>query len=128
MEWFCRQLGREAFVAFLGVQMMKKFRWLLAVGAMLVLAEAASAEMLPSFYLESSAWKASDIVVAVKEGKSARVLETWKGNLEPGAVIQVHVPELPAELPGWADMAGRAVTGKRVVLFLRHAPKDAKPS
>ena len=62
---------------------------------LLVLSPSASAGIRPSFYAEECSWRATDIVV-VSEGKKIdgifEVLETWKGDLQPGETITI--PEM----------------------------------
>ena len=92
------------------------------------------AAIRPSFRLDYSVWKASDIVVATEgqaiDGK-LEVVETWKGNLQPGSRLELQ------ELAMFADEQSRlvhwwhakeltepyvqSVTGSRMVLFLLKA-------
>ena len=92
-----------------------------------------SAGIRPSFGLEGNTWNATHIVV-VTEGKTIdgifRVLESWKGDLNPGDTIKV--PELASfkaessrtvsdpwyQKPG--TNPGLVVTGDRMVLFLKN--------
>lgn len=59
-----------------------------------------NARIEPSFSLEESAWKATDIVVAfegdVIDGK-LQVLEAWKGDLKKGNSLDV--PEMKVFAP-----------------------------
>ncbi|MCD6051618.1 MAG: hypothetical protein K0Q55_3027, partial [Verrucomicrobia bacterium] len=68
------------------------FRGLLSGFSLLIASGYAQAGIRPSFRLESSAWRATDIVV-VTEGDlidgNLDVLETWKGTLSPGAVLSL---------------------------------------
>ena len=97
-----------------------------------------SAGIRPSFDLETCSWNATHIVVAT-EGKTIdgefRVLESWKGDLNPGDTIKV--PELASFKPpssravsdAWSEKQksnqGLFVTGERMVLFLK---KDSRGS
>ena len=98
----------------------------------------ALAGIRPSFDLETCSWNASDIVVAT-EGKKIdgvfRVLEIWKGNLNPGDTIKI--PELASFVPESARVVSDpryqkeksprlVVTGDRMVLFLRR--NDGEPA
>ncbi len=96
--------------------------------AVLVLAMNASADIGPSFRLETCAWQATDIVVATQaDGADGNltVLETWTGKLAKGETI--HVIDLPiAPIPvstlfGEKPSPERSVTGKKIVLFLQPA-------
>jgi outer membrane translocation and assembly module TamA len=91
-----------------------------------------SAGIRPSFELEGNAWNATHIVIAT-EGKTIdgifRVLESWKGDLNPGDTIKI--PELASFKPAssrtvsdpWYQKPGSSqgliVTGDRMVLFLK---------
>ena len=99
--------------------------------AALLLAVPASAARRPSFFLDHSAWKATHVVLATEgpalDGK-LEVIESWKGDLAPGA--QVTVPALATfadegrRQVHWFGMQNlpepyvRSVTGARMVLFL----------
>jgi hypothetical protein len=89
----------------------------------------------PSFMLKSSAWEATDIVVASDAGLAEgrlTVIESWKGRLAAKDTLVI------ADLQRFADKAARTVqpnpwqkkkgdkpaivvTGKRMILFLKRA-------
>lgn len=90
----------------------------------------AVAEIVPSFDLEHSVWKATDIVLAT-EGDvidgSLRVIETWRGGLKPGN--EVHLPDLAEFAPDSSRRlhaflsegtpgADDVVSGSTMILFL----------
>jgi len=91
-----------------------------------------SAGIRPSFGIEVCSWNATHIVVAT-EGKTIdgvfRVLESWRGDLNPGDTIKI--PELASFKPPssravsdpWYEKRnsdqGLFVTGERMVLFLK---------
>ena len=95
-----------------------------------------SAGIRPSFQLEDNAWNATHIVVAT-EGKTIdgifRVLESWKGDLNPGDTIKI--PELASFKAAssrtvsdpWRTRTnqGLVVTGDRMVLFLEKDSSDS---
>jgi hypothetical protein len=95
-----------------------------------------SAGIRPSFGLEGNAWNATHIVVAT-EGKTIdgmfRVLESWKGDLNPGDTIKI--PELASFKAAssrtvsdpWrtGTNQGLVVTGDRMVLFLEKDSTDS---
>lgn len=108
--------------------------------ALLCLCSQASAGIRPSFVLENCAWRATHIVV-VTEGKKVdgylQVIESWKGDLEPGTTL--NIPELaefsepssrvvkpwPYETDSFPD---GYLTGERMILFLidaRQIPQRA---
>jgi hypothetical protein len=104
-----------------------------AVGAVWLLSAGQGfAEDGPSFVLDESAWRATDVVVvsqAESPGAELTVLEVWKGNLHKGDTVAF--PGLPvAPLASQDDIFGRqpsvAVSGKRIVLFL--TPATASPA
>src|SRR4030095_3388719 len=90
-----------------------------------------SAGIRPSFQLEDNTWNATHIVVAT-EGKTIdgvfRVLESWKGDLNPGDSIKI--PELASFKPAssrtvsdpWYQKPGTnqglVVTGARMGRFV----------
>jgi hypothetical protein len=89
------------------------------------------AEIGPSFSLEDSAWRATDILV-VTEGPTIdgnlRVLEVWKGSLKVNT--DVSIPELASFADETARVvsvryqemntsAATVVTGSRMILFLK---------
>ena len=94
----------------------------------------------PSFMLDPSAWKATDIVVAVEAGLAdgkVVVLETWKGRLVAKDVLVI--PELrrftgkesrTIKPDPWTqkkdDKPPVVVSGKRMILFLKRA--SAQPA
>lgn len=87
----------------------------------------AHAGIIPSFYPEFSATKATNVVVA-SEGEKIDghlvVLDTWKGNLEKGE--KIWIPELAQfeseesrRIKSWGpEKSFRSVTGKRMIVFL----------
>jgi hypothetical protein len=101
----------------------------------LLSAAPAHAGIRPSFSLDNCSWFATHVVVAA-EGERVdgrlTVLESWKGDLRPGEVI--NVPELAAFRAkssrlirkGFWDESSTPpeyVTGARMVLFLKEKPK-----
>lgn len=90
------------------------------------------AAIRPSFWVDDSAWSATDIVVAT-EGETIdgelQILEVWKGGLQVGG--KISIPELAAfapeskrtVTPGWLDEKKEElparVTGSRLALFLK---------
>ena len=115
---------------------MKVLSTLTFVLLLLVLPPSASAGIQPSFYAEECSWRATDIVV-VTEGQKIdgifEVLETWKGDLQPGETITI--PEMAAFkakdarlIDKWSWLQKEKeppeyVTGARMILFLRDAKK-----
>lgn len=99
--------------------------------AVLLLAVPASAAIRPSFHLDDSAWKATHIVLATEgpavDGK-LEVIESWKGDLAPGAPVTVPALATFADAGrrqvhwfGMQDLPEpyvRSVTGAKMVLFL----------
>jgi hypothetical protein len=94
----------------------------------------ASAEELPEFDPHLSTWKATHIVVT----EGGKVVESWKGDLKVGDALPEGVaPLTKMPVPGlapWVKQSGepaKAVSGKRMVLFLAYAvPRntgDKKP-
>jgi Surface antigen variable number repeat len=96
-----------------------------------------SAGIRPSFDLETCAWNATDIVV-VTEGKKIdgvfRILETWKGDINPGDTIKI--PELASFQSESSRVVSNAwyqtektsrlvVTGDRMILFLKRDSQAA---
>jgi hypothetical protein len=108
---------------------MHKQSLVLAGAAVLLLALTgrSGAGIKPTFYHEQCAWNATDIFVASQQDKSVTVLETWQGNLAKGTVIQgLDLPAMPLEVSSWDAKAPRkTVSGKRVVLFLKHPDAEA---
>lgn len=104
--------------------------------ASVLLAQEASAGIIPSFNLNSSLEKATHILLA-SEGENIDgrllVLESWKGNLHPGDAIDV--PELAQFAPRESrtlkefgtDREYGTVTGDRMILFLVKSLDWAKP-
>ena len=112
---------------------MRHPRLLLMAAAVLelLLCRQCLAGIRPSFMLDYCTWHASDIVV-VSQGVGSdgqlTVLETWKGLLKRGATLSI--PSLTGYTPEVSKPFGRdqeppikAVTGKRMVLFLTRGPK-----
>jgi hypothetical protein len=100
---------------------------------LLLCARTSSAEYRPSFHLEPSAWRASDIVVVTEGHKidgTVAVVETWKGALRKGETLSI--PELTqfkdrklrtvqtSGTPGTKPHeASQIVAGGRMILFLK---------
>ena len=115
---------------------MKVLSTLTLVLLLLVLPPSASAGIRPSFFPEECSWRATDIVV-VTEGKKIDgifvVLETWKGDLQPGETITIpEMAEFKAKdarlIDKWNWLQKEKeppeyVTGERMILFLRDAKK-----
>lgn len=102
----------------------------------------------PSFGLDYCAWHATDIVVVevLQEDGVFAVVESWKGELQPGE--HVTVPELkplagamqvslyprgtdfwPAEETGVSEQIPRQPAGSRMVLFLKRGEgSEASPT
>jgi hypothetical protein len=112
-------------------------RSLLSTLFVAVFAAPASAAIGPTFYMPSSAWEATHIVVT--DGKGV-VLESWEGDLKPGDTLPIGTFELPRDMPisktaSWHSggrvlntlspevphviAKAKAITGRRVVLFLK---------
>lgn len=94
---------------------------------LLTAAESAS-EIQPSFHLEDSAWRATDVVIATEGDKvdgKLTVLEALKGGLKKGDIVQVSdlgrfaAPEARA-IHGERETGNELthVTGSRMVLFM----------
>ena len=116
---------------------MKFLSTLTSFVVLLLAAVSASAGIRPSFDLVGSSWHATDIVV-VTEGKQIdgvfTVLETWKGDLKPGATISIsemgEFKDKDARQANKGFMNGNGgpvaaeyVTCERMVLFLSDAQK-----
>src|SRR5215510_15097126 len=106
-----------------------KTRYILTSFVVLLLAAmSAAAGIRPTFDPVGSSWRATDIVV-VTEGKQIdgvfTILETWKGDLKPGATISISEMEEFKNKEVRHVESGPAVyvTGERMVLFLRDAQK-----
>src|SRR5215510_14269429 len=109
-----------------------KTRYILTSFVVLLLAAmSAAAGIRPTFDPVGSSWRATDIVV-VTEGKQIdgvfTILETWKGDLKPGATISISEMEEFKNKDArqvdkdWVSEKGVPavyVTGERMVLFLR---------
>lgn len=103
----------------------------------------ASSESLPEFHLESSAWRATHIVVATEGEKIDgvfTVIESWKGDLKPGETLTIpELAEFASEKTRLIDTEwiwrGREdkiitptyVTGARMILFLKQIRTDTVP-
>lgn len=95
------------------------------------------AEILPSFHFDVCAWKATDVVVIDLKG---RVIECWKGELQPGDELPIStwnlVEDSEIHPPWWERVSGRSqgaplgrVSGQRRTLFLvRDRGKPAEDS
>jgi surface antigen-like variable number repeat protein len=116
---------------------MKTLYTLTSFAVMLLAAVSVSAGIRPSFDLVGSSWHATDIVV-VTEGKQIdgvfTVLETWKGDLKPGATISIsEMGEFKDKdvrqatkgslIENGGPAAAEYVTCERMVLFLIDAQK-----
>jgi hypothetical protein len=112
---------------------------MLAAAGFALIASVARAGIRPSFEMETSTWDATDIVLVTVGDKidgTFTVLETWKGNLKPGA--KVKVPELAdfaseesrtIHIPfGEKDGGTKVVSCKAMILFLKKAPEQEKPT
>ena len=99
-------------------------------------ASQARAGIRPSFSLETCSWNATDIVIAT-EGKKIdglfRVLETLKGDLNPGDTINIPpLASFAAEASRtvadpWYEKEKKShviVTGERMILFLKKDPSQ----
>ena len=96
----------------------------------------ASAGIRPSFSLEGSSWRATDIVVVTEDQQIDgvfKILETWKGDLKPGETITIsEMDEFKKKEARLIDSSPwiqreksspQYVTCERMVLFLRDAKK-----
>lgn len=99
--------------------------------ALLMMTTRLSAGIRPSFSLEECAWPSTNIVVAArgdKPGAALTVLETWKGDLANGAIIEVvGLPATPIKVSTLFNRKPSVATvgGSRIVLFLKQvATKD----
>ncbi len=109
---------------------MRRLIWLVVVLLPALLTSGASAAERPSFWDRYSAWHATHVVVVDRDGK---VLESWKGNLKTGQKIVLK----PLRIPQTPQVAARhaagpndlkAVTGQRMILFLRRGAKGWEPA
>src|SRR6267142_2365604 len=117
--------------------MRHRYFWFIILLLLCGFASQIRAGIRPSFQLETCSWNATDIVVAT-EGKKIdgvfRVLESWKGDLNPGDTIKIP------ELASFQSEASRVVqspwygketkdrvivTGERMVLFLKRDVHNA---
>ena len=74
---------------------MKIVRALTSLACLLIACSSAFGGIQPSFQLQTSSWRATDIVVVTEEKQIdgvVKVLESWKGDLKPGQVLTI--PEL----------------------------------
>ena len=113
---------------------MKIQHALTSLACLLIVFGSALGGIQPSFHLQTSAWRATDIVVVTEEKQIdgvVKVIESWKGDLKPGQVITL--PEL-AEFKArdarvvhrWPPgKSSEYVSGDRMILFLRDARKIA---
>src|SRR5262245_46364145 len=117
--------------------MKPKYFAFILLTLILLSASQARAGIRPSFDLDTSAWNATDIVVAT-EGKKIdgvfRVLETWKGDLSVGDTISIPAlasfgPEtsrVVSDLRYQKEKGPRiVVSGDRMVLFLKREPHQS---
>lgn len=91
---------------------------LMAVVFAVGLSRLAMAESVPEFSLDYAKEHSTHIVVVDAAGK---VLESWRGNLKPGAKLPYKADEKPLgviEVPGILESKIKEVTGQRRVLFL----------
>jgi hypothetical protein len=109
---------------------MKRPIWLVAALLAALLTPGARAGERPSFWERYSAWHATHVVVVDQDGK---VLESWKGNLTAGQKIVLKplgIPQTPKvaarHAAGPNDL--KAVTGQRMILFLRRGAKGWGPA
>src|SRR5262245_7902488 len=109
---------------------MKRPIWVVTVLFAALLPPGARAGERPSFLERYSAWHATHVVVVDQDGK---VLESWKGNLKAGQKIVLK----PLEIPQTPKVAARyaagpndlkAVTGQRMILFLRRGGRGWEPA
>lgn len=109
---------------------------LVTTGIMCCCACNTHAGLRPSFYLDSSAWEATHVVV-VSEGEKLDgrcvILESWKGDLETNS--SVFIPELAAfeskdarAIKRWPNIEPEAspshITCSRIILFLKQSALD----
>ena len=91
-----------------------------------------TAGIRPSFDMDYSLWKATDIVVASEDAQIdgvLRVIENWKGKLQPGDHITIpelakfsDVSQRTIHRFSKADAQPQTVSGARMVLFLVRDP------
>lgn len=86
----------------------------------------------PSFQLQTSSWRATEIVVVTEDKEIdgvVKVLESWKGDLKIGQLITIpELEEFKAEkarmVHQWPlQKSSEFVSGARMILFLRDATK-----
>lgn len=111
---------------------MKIVHALTSLACLLIVCSPAFGGIRPSFQLQTSSWRATDIVVVTEEKQIdgvVKVIESWKGDLKAGQVLTL--PEL-AEFKSkqarmvhkWpTDESSEYVSGVTMVLFLRDATK-----
>jgi hypothetical protein len=99
----------------------------------------ASGAIGPSFDLDGCCWKATHVVV-VTEGKqldgAIKVLESWKGDLRKGdrltlPALAKFAPPEKRTIVFWGGRAANqpgAVTGQRMILFLRRKAEQGDPT
>jgi Surface antigen variable number repeat len=119
--------------------MKHKYFWFISLFLLCGSSSQVLAGIRPSFNLETCSWNATDIVVAT-EGKRIdgvfSVLESWKGDLNPGDTIRV--PELASFQPEPSRAISDAwyqkeksphlvVTGERMILFLKRDSHESAP-
>jgi surface antigen-like variable number repeat protein/PBS lyase HEAT-like repeat-containing protein len=111
---------------------MKLVHALTSLACLLIVCSSAFGGIRPSFHLQTSSWRATDIVVVTEEKQIdgvVKVLETWKGDLKPGHVITLsELAEFNAKnsrmVRVWAqDESSEYISGTTMVLFLRDATK-----
>jgi hypothetical protein len=95
-------------------------RTLVALTAILLAPHAARAAVLPTFRTGDCLENATHVVLVDSSGT---VLESWRGDLKPGAKLPLKDFKITLEhyiIKGLREKTGEKVTGKRLVLFLRN--------
>ena len=119
---------------------MKILYTLTSVVVLLIASISVSAGIRPSFFLEGSAWRATDIIIVTEDQQIDgvfKILETLKGDLHSGETITISEMEefknKEARLvdSGWfggkeKGTSPEYVTCERMILFLRDATKIPK--
>ncbi len=107
------------------------FRFMSLLAVVSLSTTVASAAIQPTFALDYSIWNATHIVLATEDESidgELRVIESWKGDLEPDTIIalpalQHFAAKESRNVAGWdhtvlAEPYTRVVTGQQMVLFL----------